>query len=100
MAMSEIIFSEKAKNDLNGIFEYTVKTWSEEQAVKYYNSLIDTCEYIAGSSSSIGHSYSEVRQGLFGYHCGKHVIFYRKLSSERIRIVRILHEKMDFGGHL
>ena len=29
-----------------------------------------------------------------------HLIFYRVLKNEKVKIIRILHERMDFGRHL
>jgi toxin ParE1/3/4 len=34
--MAKIVFTNKAKEDLQEIWEYTYKTWSEKQADKYY----------------------------------------------------------------
>jgi translation initiation factor IF-2 len=31
----------------------------------------------------------------FGFKAERHIIFYRKLSSEEVEIIRILHERMD-----
>ena len=47
-----------------------------------------------------GRGYEEVRPGLRGMLCGKHIIFYRIISKEKVRIVRILHGKMDYPRHL
>ena len=48
----------------------------------------------------VGRSYDNYRVGLRGYSCGKHVVLYRVLSRTKVRIVRILHERMDFSKHL
>ncbi|NIR47814.1 type II toxin-antitoxin system RelE/ParE family toxin [candidate division KSB1 bacterium] len=32
------------------------------------------------------------------YHCGRHVIFYRK-AKKGIEIIRVLHDSMDFPRH-
>jgi len=39
--MAKYIISEWAKKDLVGIWQYTLETWSEEQAIRYYNELLD-----------------------------------------------------------
>lgn len=41
--MGSYIISERAKKDIIGIWDYTVREWSEEQAERYFNSLLDTC---------------------------------------------------------
>ncbi|MBR3527736.1 MAG: type II toxin-antitoxin system RelE/ParE family toxin [Bacteroidales bacterium] len=98
--MAEFILSERSKKDLRDITNYTVQTWSETQAVTYYNVLLDACEFIAERVGTVGRSYEEIRSGLYGYHTGRHIIFYRILSKDKIRIVRILHDQMDFPQHL
>lgn len=98
--MAEYVLSERSKKDLRDIVNYTRETWSEEQAVVYYNNLLDGCEFIAEKSGQVGRSYEEVRPDLHGDHCHRHVIFFRILSKESVRIVRILHDQMDFPTHI
>ena len=97
--MADFIISEKARNDLLGIGNYTREKWSEEQAERYVRMLLSECVVLADNPGK-GRSYEEYRSGLMGATCGKHVIFYRIISSQRIRIVRFLHERMDFTRHL
>lgn len=98
--MADYILSQKALSDLRSIWNYTVETWSEEQADSYYQNLVQAFETIAKRPESAGHSYEDVRCGYRGCHSGKHIIFYRVLRNGKVRIVRILHERMDFGRHL
>ena len=100
MIMADFILTERSRKDLHDIVIYTAKTWSEEQAVKYYDILLDACEYIARKKGQVGLSYERVRPGLYGYHVARHIVFYRILSDGRIRVVRILHDRMDFLRHL
>lgn len=39
--------SSEAFNDLENIWNYTFDTWSEEQANRYYNLILEEIEYIA-----------------------------------------------------
>lgn len=98
--MAEYILSKKASEDLCKIWNYTTETWSEEQADTYYHNLIQSIEHIAKKPESTGRSYDEVRPGCRGFHSGRHIIFYRVLKSGKTRIIRILHERMDYGRHL
>ena len=41
--MAKLYFTNKAIEDLEAIWAYTVKTWSENQAEIYYSLLIDSC---------------------------------------------------------
>ena len=42
--MAKIRLSRKAIADLDGIWDYTVETWSEEQAVIYYRQIYTTIQ--------------------------------------------------------
>ena len=97
--MADFILSERARKDLVGIANYTKEKWSAEQAEKYIRLLLAECRELAGKPL-VGRSYDPIRPGLRGAACGKHVIFYRVLPDHKIRIVRILHERMDFPRHI
>ena len=96
--MADLLFSNKAVEDLTDIWNYTVETWSETQADKYYTLLVDTCRQIADSPHTLGKEYAEIMEGLFGYRTGKHIIFYRSASERAVEVVRILHERMDLNN--
>ena len=98
--MSKYVLSEKAKDDLRRIWHYTVDTWSIERAKCYYNEILDACDAIADGRVFSGSFYERIRPGLHGYRSNHHVIFYRILSKRKIRVVRILHDKMDFLRHI
>jgi len=98
--MAQYIISERAKKDLVEIWHYTLEIWSEEQAIRYYSELLDGCERISKNPDTAGRSYDEVRSGLRGMLCWRHIIFYRLVSNGKVRIVRILHGKMDYLRHL
>lgn len=98
--MADLLFSNKAVEDLTGIWDYTVETWSETQADKYYTLLVDTCRQIADSPHPLGKEYAEIMDGLFGYRTGKHIVFYRLASERAVEVVRILHERMDLKNRI
>ena len=98
--MSGFILSERAKKDLRQIWHYTVDSWSVDQAKKYYDELLDICEMIPERTVRGIKTFEGIRPGLLGYHCNHHIIFFKSISKNRIRIIRILHDKMDFPRHL
>jgi len=92
--------SEKAFEDIEKIWLYTVETWSVEQADRYYNLILDEIEYIAKNPLS-GKDVSRIRKS---YRCSKvksHLIFYKySVSEELVEIIRILHQSMDIEERL
>ena len=93
--MAKYHITRKAVEDLSAIWEYTSSTWSESQADFYYNKLVKAFQSIAARHTSTDREYTEIKSGLFGRRCEKHIIFYKLDINSDIEILRILHEKMD-----
>ena len=98
--MAKYYFTRKAVEDLTSIWNYTFDKWSEKQADKYYEMLINMCREVAESPSLLGRKYDEVADGLYGIKANRHIIFYRVVESAGVEIVRILHERMDLRNEL
>lgn len=98
--MSQYHLSEPAKDDLLGIFLYTLKTWGTEQ-VPVYLSLVETAlQRIAENPMTLGSKIcDDVVPGCRTFRFGKHIIVYR-INGEIVEVARILHESMDFERHL
>lgn len=96
--MASYSLSKKALGDLSAIWEYTVDTWSERQADKYYYMLLTACQELADGKVS-GISYPDVQAGIAGFRTGQHILFYRKKGSGNIEIVRMLHAQMDLKSN-
>lgn len=92
--MAKLKFTNNAVKDLSDIWIYTVETWTENQADKYYKLIISACSTIA-KKPQIGKFYPEIYPDLQGRLTSKHIIFYRVLKDQSIEITRILHERMD-----
>jgi toxin ParE1/3/4 len=97
--MAEFKLTNKAVEDLTKIWEYTYYKWSEKQADKYYEMLLENCQNIA-DDPNIGKNYTDVSDDLFGLRTNRHIIFYRKMDNLPIEITRILHERMDYKNRL
>ena len=97
--MANYVLSERAKEDLREIANYTQRRWSDDQAERYVRMLFEEFSRLA-DKPLIEKSYDNYRVGLRGYSCGRHVVLYRVLPKTRVRIVRVLHERMDFARHL
>ena len=98
--MAKIRLSRKAIADLDGIWNYTVETWSEEQALIYYRQIYSAIQSLNGIPVFLEKAYDIIKPGLLGYKVGYHIIFYKKGKGGSISVTRILHEKMDYQRHL
>lgn len=97
--MAKFYLSNKAVEDLNNIWNYTVKAWSEKQAEIYYLLLMDSCQELANKPNQ-GKSYEIVQKNVLGLKTGEHIIFYQIVSLNEIEVVRILHGMMDLKNHI
>lgn len=97
--MAKFHFTNKAVEDLTDIWDYTIETWSEKQADKYYELLLSACGELA-KNPTLGKNYEIITKGILGYKTGEHIIFYMILSKNEIEVVRILHGMMDLKSKL
>lgn len=97
--MAKFYLTNKAVEDLGEIWNYTVETWSENQAEIYYSLLIDSFQELANKPNQCK-SYAIVETNILGLKTGQHVIFYRVVTEKEIEVVRILHGMMDMKNHL
>mgnify|MGYP001793304977 CR=1 FL=1 len=97
--MTKYRLTNKAVDDLTQIWNYTFDRWSESQADKYYQMLIDNFNEVA-SNPDLGNNYSVVTENLLGFRAGRHIIFYRRIEENEIEIIRILHEQMDLKNRI
>jgi len=97
--MAKYKLTNKAVNDLAEIWNYTYYKWSENQADKYYQMLLENCNEVA-CNPELGKKYSVVSENLFGFRAGRHIIFYRKIEENEMEIIRILHEHMDLKSRI
>ena len=98
--MAKISLSRKAIADFDGIWDYTVETWSEEQAVIYYRQIYSAIQGLNQLPVFLEKRYDVIKPGLFGFKVGHYILFYKKGDDGSISVDRILHEKMDYQRHL
>lgn len=97
--MAKYFLTNKAVEDLSNIWNYAFETWSENQADKYYELLIETCKEIS-ENPKIGKNYDEIDVNILGLRTSQHVIFYRIIKPKEIEILRILHIRMDLKNRI
>lgn len=74
------------------IAAYTLRTWGEEQTLRYIDGLEACCQKLADNPAS-GRPCDHIRPGLRRIEQGKHVVFFRQ-ELGGILVSRILHERM------
>ncbi|MSP00179.1 MAG: type II toxin-antitoxin system RelE/ParE family toxin [Acetobacteraceae bacterium] len=89
--------SPRARRDIEEIWAHTGKHWGTDQA-EFYTRQIGRDIARVAEQPAIGRACPEVRAGYRKYPSGSHVLFYRLIEGG-IDVVRILHERMDFGRH-
>jgi toxin ParE1/3/4 len=97
--MAKYHLTNKAVDDLSEIWDYTIETWSEIQAEKYYELLMASC-YDLANNPELGKNYDIVTKGILGFKSGELIIFYSIISMNEIEIARILHGMMDLKNKL
>ena len=90
--------SKRAKADLEGIWLYGLEKWSFNQTEQYATGLYEKFDFLVQGPNA-GRPAKSIRDGYFRFECQSHTIFYR-IEKSGIRIIRVLHEKMDAGRHL
>ena len=96
--MARYVLSPRAQSDLDEIWNYTTRHWSVVQADRYILDLVGTIETAAANPRS-GRACDEIRAGYFKLPSGSHVVFY-KIVGEKIDVIRVLNQRMDFSRHL
>src|SRR5687768_7576782 len=91
-------FAEEAEADFRSLLQYTHATWGAEQRDLYADRIMSAIQELL-SHPELGSVRNELALGLRNHRAGQHVIFYR-IYDRSIRIVRILHAKMDPAAHL
>ena len=65
--MAKYHLTKKAVDDLSEIWKYTIETWSEIQAEKYYDLLLASCDDLA-NNPELGKNYDVVTKEIWGQH--------------------------------
>lgn len=95
---NDFYFSRKAFIDLHEIWNYTNFNWSLRQADRYFTLIFEEINHICLNPDS-GRNIDFIKKDYRSSRVKSHLIIYKVLSS-KIKIVRILHEKMDIKNRL
>jgi plasmid stabilization system protein ParE len=88
-----------AEADLVSIIEYTAGEWGEDQA-RHYASQLRKCITTLASGKAKARKVDDIRAGLLSCRCQHHFIFALPVRGEPMRVIAILHERMDVVSQL
>jgi len=88
-----VALSPRARRDFVDILRYTAEQWGDAQVATYSNK-IDAAIQRISSNPEIGALRNDLAGAYRTLPVGVHLIVYRQ-QSDRIRILRILHQRMD-----
>jgi toxin ParE1/3/4 len=96
--MLELVVRPRARRDLKGIRQYTLRHWGSIQADKYLNDIDREIRALREFPDS-GARHDEIRAGYRALHVKHHLIFYVR-RERSLEIVRVLHESMAVDRNL
>lgn len=96
--MAKYELTNAADRDLTNIYSYTVEQFGEQQADSYLMEL-DDCFNTLAEKPKLGRSAERLRPGYRRFEHRSHVVFFTEIPGG-IRIVRVLHNRMDVPRHL
>lgn len=91
--MSQVVFSPKAKADIDAIWKQSVQNWDVVQAERYIRQ-IQAAVVTLAAYPALGVACDFIRAGYRKHPVGSHVIYFRKIEDS-IVVIRILHKRMD-----
>lgn len=94
----EIRFRPKAEADLEEIWEYTVSTWSEDQAVLYLENLKAAVDLLA-EFPEMARLRKEFRPAVRLHPVREHLIVYLE-HHDSLDVVRVLHNRSNWTALL
>lgn len=104
--MASLEVTEKAEEDVADVLLYTLRRFGE---AKYweYSDLIGEAYHRLMADPGAGRSRPSLRPEILGHRIeqpgrnARHVMFYKyDPTTDRVTVLRVLHDSMDFGLHL
>ncbi|WP_162827171.1 type II toxin-antitoxin system RelE/ParE family toxin [Pseudolabrys taiwanensis] len=96
--MARFELSEAADRDLTDIYRYSYRQFGADRADTYLFGL-EECFSRLAQFPELGRPIEHLRPGYFRFEHARHTVFYVR-SGAGIRVVRVLHERMDPERHL
>ena len=95
--MPEYRFTPDARDDLQGIIDYTIAHWGKKHAHDYLDGLEELAARLA-ENPGLGANRDPLIKGLISFPYVSHVLYY-VAHDHGITILRVLHKRMDAKRH-
>jgi toxin ParE1/3/4 len=89
-----------AKEQILAIWEYTERTWGEEQADRYVRGLVDAIHDAHGKRHLWRRVVDKRLTGIYFIRFQHHYLFFRELSCSSLGVISILHESQNIPSRL
>lgn len=89
-----------ARERLIEIWNYTERTWGEEQADRYVRGLVDAVDRAREARHSWHPVHDESLAGVFFVRHESHFLFFREFPDGTLGVISILHGMMDVPSRL
>jgi toxin ParE1/3/4 len=96
--MKRLEFTPRAQRDIEEIWNYSFNRFGAEHAEAYIRDLQRAAQAVAEDPRR-GRVCDDIRAGYRRFSVGSHVLFFRA-AEERVIVIRIPHQRMDFERHL
>lgn len=97
-AVTEYRLSPSASDDLDAIWDYTVRIWSVDQAENYIRAIADSMSLLV-RHSEMARERLEIRPPVRVYRSGSHLIIYR-IEDGWLDVLRIVHARQNWMAYL
>ena len=91
--------SDKASEDIDKIWLYTLENWSLDQADRYYRLIFQEILFIVEDFET-GKDIGKIKNGYRQAQVKSHLVIYKRGDDGLIEIVRVLHKMMDIPNRL
>ncbi len=96
--MARYELTRHADRDLDDIYAHSSDSFGARKADEYLLSLRD-CFLLLAERPGMARGVDQIRRGYFRFEHASHVIFFIRIPSG-IRIMRVLHQRMDIKRHI
>lgn len=88
-----VILVKAAQADFEDIHVYTVRTWDEDQWLRY-RAMLERAFLTLGDNPLLGRARDDLKPGYRTYLVEQHIILYR-IATQAVLILRIVHGRAD-----